>query len=154
MFETEVYIKRRQKLVDQVESGVIIIFGNRECPRNYKANFYPFRQDSSFLYLFGLDFPDLIGLIDVESGEEVIYGNDPDLDDIIWMGPQVSLSERCERTGIKTTGTLEKFSADIHKIIAGKRRIHYLPPYREQRRQQINYYLNIKGDEADNNCPK
>ncbi len=154
MFETEVYVKRRQKLIDQIESGVIIIFGNRECPRNYKANFYPFRQDSSFLYLFGLDFPDLIALIDVESGEEVIYGNDPDPDDIIWMGPQVSLSERCERTGIKTTGTLEEFSADIQRIIAGKRKIHYLPPYREQRRQQINYYLNIKGDEADSNYSK
>ena len=150
MFETEIYTERRQKLTDQIDNGVIIIFGNKECSRNYKANYYPFRQDSSFLYLFGIDYPDLIGLIDIDSGEEAIYGNDPGLDDIIWMGPQSSLSERCERTGIKTTKSLDKFSEDVHNIIEGKRRIHYLPPYREQRRQQIEYYLDIKGGEAYN----
>jgi len=151
MFEKEVYMKRRQTLIDQIENGVIVVFGNRECSRNYKANLYPFRQDSSFLYLFGLDFPDLIGLIDVDSGEEVIYGDDPDLDDIIWMGPQSSLFERCERTGIKTTRSTERFSADVHNIIGKRRKIHYLPPYSEQRRQQIEYYFNIKSAEANNN---
>jgi len=62
MFEKEVYIRRRQNLINKIDKGVIVIFGNKECSRNYKSNFYPFRQDSNFLYLFGIDYPDLIGL--------------------------------------------------------------------------------------------
>jgi Xaa-Pro aminopeptidase len=150
MFGKEVYIKRRKDLINKIEKGVIVIFGNKECSMNYKSNFYPFRQDSSFLYLFGLDFPDLIGLIDVESGKEIIYGDDPTLDDIIWMGPQVSLSERCKTSGINEARSLSTFYSDIKEIIGKNRRVHYLPPYREQRRRQIEYYLNIKGGEADN----
>lgn len=151
MFEKEIYIKRRQKLIDEIDSGVIIIFGNKECSRNYKANFYPFRQDSSFLYLFGLDFPDLIGLIDVDSGEQVIYGDDLSLDDIIWMGSLSSLTERCKGSGINTARSLARFSDDIQNITDRKRKIHYLPPYREQRRKQIEQYLNIKGDDTNIN---
>jgi len=149
MFEKEVYIRRRQNLINKIDKGVIVIFGNKECSRNYKSNFYPFRQDSNFIYLFGIDYPDLIGLIDVESGKEIIYGDDPGLDDIIWMGPQISLSEKCKAAGINEARSLKAFYSDVRKITGEKRRIHYLPPYREQRRRQIEYYLNIKGDEAD-----
>jgi Xaa-Pro aminopeptidase len=148
MFEKEVYIRRRQNLINKIDKGVIVIFGNMESSRNYKSNFYPFRQDSNFLYLFGIDYPDLIGLIDVESGKEIIYGDDPGLDDIIWMGPQISLSEKCKSAGIDEARSLRAFYSDITEITGKKRRIHYLPPYREQRRRQIEYYLNIKGDEA------
>jgi Xaa-Pro aminopeptidase len=148
MFEKEVYIRRRQNLINKIDKGVIVIFGNMESSRNYKSNFYPFRQDSNFLYLFGIDYPDLIGLIDVESGKEIIYGDDPGLDDIIWMGPQISLSEKCKSAGIDEARSLRAFYSDITEITGKKRRIHYLPPYREQRRRQIEYYLNIKADEA------
>ena len=55
MFSKETYIRRRTELKKLVQSGVIVIFGNNESPCNFPNNgYYPFRQDSSFLYYFGV----------------------------------------------------------------------------------------------------
>ena len=93
MFNTEVYSLRRDKLRDQLKSGLILIPGNAEASFNYRANTYHFRQDSDFLYFFGLDHPDLAGVLDVDANEDSLFGNDVDMDDIIWMGPQPSMKE-------------------------------------------------------------
>ena len=150
MFPAEVYKERRKKLKSKIGHGLIVIFGNNECSRNYQANYFPFRQDSSFLYFFGLDLPDLVGLIDVDTGEEIIYGNDPDMDDIIWMGRQSSLSERCEKVSVKTARSRPKLAEDIERAGSKNRRIHYLPPYNSQRIQQIADDLNINQKQARN----
>ena len=86
MFEKQVYVERRLKLRKKIKSGLVIILGNTESPMNYKSNTYRFRQDSNFLYFFGLDIPGLVGVIDIEDGKDCLYGNDFDIDDIIWMG--------------------------------------------------------------------
>lgn len=88
MFKKEVYINRRRELANSVKSGLLLFLGNSEVGFNYHSNTYTFRQDSSFLYFFGLDEPDLAAVIDPQSGEEIIFGNDVTMDDVIWMGPQ------------------------------------------------------------------
>ena len=51
-----------------VKSGVIILFGNNNSPCNFPNNgYYPFRQDSTFLYYFGLQRDGLVGVIDMEA---------------------------------------------------------------------------------------
>ncbi len=97
MFPAEVYIQRRKRLRELVGKGVILFLGNKEVSMNYKANSYPFRQDSSFLYYFGLDMPDVAGMIDAESGEETIYGTDPTLEDVIWIGSQEPLQDKAHQ---------------------------------------------------------
>ncbi|MBC8005757.1 MAG: aminopeptidase P N-terminal domain-containing protein, partial [Verrucomicrobia bacterium] len=86
MFNRDTYITRRQKLTQNIQDGIILLLGNVDSPMNYADNTYHFRQDSNFLYFFGLDFQKLAGVIDVESGEEIIFGVDVDMEDIIWMG--------------------------------------------------------------------
>jgi Xaa-Pro aminopeptidase len=99
MFRSEVYIERRRRLSGQVQSGVILLQGNNESPMNYPDNQYPFRQDSSFLYFFGLDSPGLAGVIDVDEGKEYVFGDDLTVDDIVWTGPLPTVAERCEAIG-------------------------------------------------------
>lgn len=152
MFSAEVYIQRRKRLKELVGQGVILFLGNKEVAMNYKANNYPFRQDSSFLYYFGLDVPDLAGMIDTESGEETLYGNDPSLEDVIWAGPQESIQDTARKCGVKNVKSLEKLDGDVFRVIAHNRRVHYLPPYREQRRLQLAYYDNLKYEEVDRNA--
>jgi Xaa-Pro aminopeptidase len=152
MFPAEVYITRRKKLKELVGKGIILFLGNKEVAMNYQANNYPFRQDSTFLYYFGLDIPDLAGILDTESGEEIIYGNNPTLEDIIWVGKQETLQEKAARTGIKLVKPLEKLDGDVFRVIAHNRQVHYLPPYREQRRLQLAYYDNLKYEEVDRNA--
>jgi len=152
MFPAEVYVQRRKQLKELVGKGVILFLGNKEVSMNYKANSYPFRQDSSFLYYFGLDVPDLAGMLDTESGEEVIYGNNPSLDDIIWIGSSASLEDQASKSGISIIKPLEKLDGDVFRVIAHNRDVHYLPPYREQRRLQLAYYDNLKYEEVDRNA--
>ena len=57
MFEAKTYIRRRDFLKKQVQNGLILLLGNDDSPMNYAANTYPFRQDRTFLYFFGLDTP-------------------------------------------------------------------------------------------------
>ena len=103
MFSADVYIERRKRLRTDVQAGVILFLGNEESPMNYADNQYPFRQDSSFLYFFGLDCPGLTAVIDIDQGTEYMFGDDLTVDDIIWTGPQPALKEKCRKTGISET---------------------------------------------------
>ncbi len=152
MFPAEVYIQRRKRLRELVGSGVILFLGNKDVAMNYAANNYSFRQDSSFLYYFGLDIPGLAGMIDCELGGETIYGSDPTLEDIIWVGNQEPLQEKALKAGITLVKPLERLDGDVFRVIAHSRDVHYLPPYREQRRLQLAYYDNLKYEEVDRNA--
>jgi Xaa-Pro aminopeptidase len=132
MFAAEVYIERRKHLTEQVEGGLILLLGNEESPMNYPDNQYPFRQDSSFLYYFGLDFPSLAGVIDIEQGQEYVFGNDLTVDDIIWTGPQPTLSESGEKVGILQTARLDELQAMLKKAAQQGRKIHILPQYKAE----------------------
>ena len=101
MFAKDIYVGRRARLMEKVGKGVILLLGNSEASCNYPSNTYKFRQDSSFLYFFGLNEPDMAALLDVESGEQILFGNDVDIDDFIWMGPQESVKEKAATIGIE-----------------------------------------------------
>jgi len=147
MFSKETYINRRKRLADEVGNGVILLLGNSEASCNYEDNPYIFRQDSSFLYFFGLDKPDLAAVIDTESGEEVIYGNDVDIDDIVWMGPQPMISDQAAEVGMLRTAPLDRLGDYLSQAAAKGRKIHYLPPYRNHNKIMVNRLLGIPFDE-------
>ncbi len=130
MFDAKVYSDRRKQLHSLISSGLILLPGNPEAAMNYPSNTYHYRQDSNFLYYFGLDHPDLAGVLDMDTNEDYIFGNDVDIDDIIWMGFQPSIQERAVKAGVKNTAPLSKLDEMIAKAIADGRKIHIVPPYR------------------------
>jgi len=132
MFDTKTYVQRRAKLKEQIGSGLILLLGNEESPMNYAANTYNFRQDSSFLYFFGLDFPGLAATIDVDNDQEAIYGYDFTIDDMIWMGPQEKLAAKAEKVGVAKAEPREKLSEMIKEGLQQRRTIHFLPQYRPE----------------------
>ena len=130
MFESTTYINRREALRKKVKSGLILILGNNEAPANYPDNCYHFRQDSSFLYFFGQSHPGYAGVLDVEAGEDIFFGNDVDIDDIIWMGPQPSIKDLAAQVGVQKSMPFCKLKEVVGQAIAQGRKIHFLPPYR------------------------
>jgi Xaa-Pro aminopeptidase len=144
MFDAETYIARRNVLKQTLGSGIAVFFGNKESAMNYPANTFPFRQDSTFLYYLGLDFPDLAAVIDFDNDQEIIFGNDFTVDDIIWMGPQESLAQKALRAGIQQTQPFQKLEKLINKAQAANRRIHFLPQYRPENALLIETLLGIK----------
>jgi Xaa-Pro aminopeptidase len=150
MFAEKVYIERRKRLREQVGSGIILFMGNEESAMNYADNPYPFRQDSSFLYFFGLDFPGLAAVIDIDEGKEIVFGNDLTVEDIIWMGPQPSLRERCEKAGISETAKIDHLQNALKKAAEQGRKIHFFPPYRPENVLKIQQMLGIAPSEIKN----
>ncbi|MEG2240385.1 MAG: Xaa-Pro aminopeptidase [Alistipes sp.] len=144
MFSAKTYTERRKALRTKIGSGIILLPGNMYSPNNYPNNAYYFRQDSSFCYYFGLQVPALLGVIDADSGEEALYGDDFTVEDIIWTGPQPTLRSLGAQVGISATFPLAALQEQLTRAIALGRRIHYLPAYRGETKLQLCTLLGIK----------
>ncbi|PKP32874.1 MAG: Xaa-Pro aminopeptidase [Bacteroidetes bacterium HGW-Bacteroidetes-17] len=143
MFKKEVYIDRRNRLKKEMSSGLALIFGNSEASYNYPANTYHFRQDSDFLYFFGLDHPDFVGVIDIDNGKNYIFANDVDIEDIIWMGPQPSVKSQAALVGVENTAPYNDLADFLATQIKSGRKVHFLPYYRGDRLVQIKQLLGL-----------
>jgi len=144
MFDRQVYIDRRRKLQTQLGSGLVLLLGNNNSSINYVDNHYPFRQDSTFLYYFGLDHPGLVGIIDVDNNEECLFGNDPDISTIIWEGPLPSFRELAEKVGVKKNYPLKDVGTIIQKACDSHQKIHFLSPYRPEHEKKLREWLALK----------
>ena len=144
MFNKETYIRRRSELKKLVGNGVIILFGNNEAPANYPANGYaPMRQDSSFLYYFGQHRDGLVGVIDIDNDEELLIGDDIDVEDIVWMGYTPSVADLAAEAGVSKTAPMKELKALCNDALRLKRPVHFLPPYRFDTKIQIMDLLGI-----------
>lgn len=146
MFSKQTYINRRNQLRSQFESGVLLFIGNDESGMNYEDNTYPFRQDSTFLYYFGLNKPGLFALMDIESGNDSIFGDDYTIDSIVWMGPQPTICELASSVGVEKTGTIAQFTDKVNGYPKGT--VHYLPPYRPEHQIKLMQFLGISPAES------
>ncbi len=124
MLTGQTYKERREKLRQHVGKGRILLLGNGQAPMNYKDNYYPFRQDSSFLYYTGIDRADLHLVLDADEGVDTLFGDDLSIDDVVWTGPQPSIHELASLSGIERTKKLSELYTEELKDA------HYLPPYR------------------------
>ena len=143
LFDKQVYKNRRQRLMQQVGSGLILLNGNEDSSMNYRDNCYPFRQDSSFLYYFGIDLPGFAGVLDCETGEEFLFGPEPSLDDIIWTGPQPSVPELAAKVGVANGLPFARVEEKLREALAPGRRIHLLPPYRPENKIRMAAWLSV-----------
>jgi Xaa-Pro aminopeptidase len=141
MFKSDVYVKRRDDLRRKMKTGLALFIGNMESPMNYPANTYHFRQDSDFLYFFGLDLPGFAGWMDFDSGKDTIFGNEVDLDDIVWMGPQPLVRDLALKCGVTSTAPMTKLEEVIKDAVSKRRRVHFLPPYRGETKMTLGSLL-------------
>lgn len=130
MFAKEIYVQRRAELKARVGEGLILLFGNNDAPSNYPANAYRFRQDSCFLYFFGQKREGLVGVIDVDNDKEYIFGDDIDIDDIIWTGYVPSVSDLATEVGVSNTAPMAELQTVVNSAKAKGQTIHFVPQCR------------------------
>ena len=162
MFNKEVYVRRRQTLLakmrEQGATGIALFVGNVEAPAQYRDNCYKFRQDSSWLYYFGIDDPRYAAVIDLESGEETIYADDVDIDDIIWMGPMPSVASVAAGAGVEGSAPYAALDAAVLRAREQGRRVHFLPASRYYTAMKLGSLLGLDPYETISpskaGCPK
>jgi len=143
MFTPETYTNRRNALRKEIKSGIVLMPGNTEAAYNYPANPYAFRQDSNFSYFFGLDHPDFVGVLDIDNNVDYIFGNDVDIEDIIWMGPQPSLKDLAVKVGVKNTAPSAQLQEFLQNAVRKSRQIHFVPAYRGETILLMSHLLGI-----------
>src|SRR5699024_11423343 len=129
MFSKETYQNRRAELQKNISGGVLLFLGNIENPMNFDDNPYPFRQDSSFLYLVGIQEPKVAAIIDVDEDRTIVFGDELEIDDIIWMGSQYTIKSKANQAGVAETQPFQSLFNYIGKAKGSGRKIHFLPPY-------------------------
>jgi len=144
MFDRQVYIQRRKKLKEQLGSGVVLLLGNDNSSINFEDNHYPFRQDSTFLYFYGLDKPGLAGIIDIDHDQEMLFGTDTGVIELIWAGPQPTLEALSHRAGVDHVYPLTEIASWLKKAQISHRKVHLLPPYRDAHEKKFRNWLAIR----------
>ncbi|MCQ2196481.1 MAG: Xaa-Pro aminopeptidase [Bacteroidaceae bacterium] len=147
LFSKQTYIDRRKTLKNRVGSGLIIIMGNNDSPMNYPANVYRFRQDSSFLYFFAQQRDGLVGVIDCDEDKEYLFGNDIDIEDIVWFGQVDSVADMASQIGVAHSAPMSQLKVLVDKVKSQGRKVHYLPPYRHDIQIQLMDLLSIHPSE-------
>jgi Xaa-Pro aminopeptidase len=143
MFNKDTYTQRRKKLMQSVGTGIILLLGNNESPMNYADNTFHFRQDSSYLYFFGMNYPNLAGVMDCDSGEEWVFGDDLTIDDFVWMGPQPTIAERAAKFGVTKTASINSLVEMLDLASRQDRQIHFLPPYRPENKIKLLEWIGV-----------
>lgn len=143
MFKAETYVQRRKLLRKSVGSGLLIFLANEESPMNYPANTYHYRQDSSFLYFFGLASPGLAAIVDADEGKNTLYGDDIGIEDIIWMGHLPKLKDRALSVGVRRVAPRAAFDETVRQALAAGRAVHFLPPYRHDNKIVLSELLGV-----------
>ncbi|WP_462323535.1 aminopeptidase P family protein [Desulfoplanes sp.] len=143
MFESGVYIRRRAVLCGGMGEGILLFPGHGQVAINSPDNLYPFRQDSSFLYYFGLSVPGLVGVIDAGTGTSWLFGPPTRLEDAIWTGPVPSIGELAEQSGVDHGCGLGDLDGFLAKVCTQKATVHFLPPYRSTTRLDLERLLGL-----------
>lgn len=143
MFDKNTYIRRRKELQSKVKNGLLLFLGNNESSMNYPSNTYHYRQDSHFIYFFGIQLDHLAAVIDIDEQKEIIFGDNYTIDDIIWMGKQPSIESLASNCGVKQTQPLSSLADYLHKAQQEGRKIHFLPPYRDDNKTYLHQTLAI-----------
>lgn len=148
MFQKNTYIQRRQRLKTKLRKGLVLLFGNEESPMNYTDNTYHFRQDSTFLYYFGIQQPGLVALIDIENDNETIFGDDYTVEDSVWMGPQPTLADLAENCGVVKIKPVAKLDEVINTAKKAGQNIHFLPLYRAENKIKLQHLLGVSPNQV------
>ena len=143
MFSKETYTNRRAALKKSVGSGLLLFLGNDEAGCNYAGNTYPYRQDSTFLYFFGQPYAGLSAVIDIDNDREIIFGDELTMDDIVWMGKQPTLNEKCSSAGITELMSASAITDYLKTVQQKGLQIHYLPSYRPEHKLKLWNWLGV-----------
>ncbi|WP_376696326.1 aminopeptidase P N-terminal domain-containing protein [Wenzhouxiangella sp. EGI_FJ10305] len=128
MIKSEEFTRRRRRLMEEAgNEALIVLAAAPERLRNGDA-FYPYRQDSDFLYLTGLDEPEAVLVLRPgrESGEQILFLRERDPDRERWDGPRLGLDGAIEALGMDDAFPIGDLDEILPAMMEGCDRIYHL----------------------------
>lgn len=153
MFAKETYMQRRALLKKTVGSGLLLFLGNDDMGLNYEDNAFRYRQDSTFLYYFGISQAGLAAIIDIDEDKEIIFGDEMSIDFIVWAGILPTIQEKAAEVGIADTRPYLQVVEYLKKAQSKGQQIHYLPPYRPEHKLKLMDWLGIAPSRQEGSIP-
>lgn len=117
----KLFIRNRQKLVSQIMAdSVVIVHSNEEMPRNGDQTF-PYRQNSDFFYLTGLDQPKCLLLLCPDhpnpKKREMVFTEKTGEQAAVWEGQKYTQEQVTKISGIEGVHDLEDFEKQLHQCL-------------------------------------
>lgn len=126
-------------------NSIAIIPAAHEQTRSYDTEF-KFRQDSDFWYLTGFPEPDAVAVIDPKNKKSpyTLYVRPRDLEMETWFGRREGVEGAVKNHKADKAFSIEKFAADIPKLIDGHDTLYYRFSVDKNLDQQILAYLSAQ----------
>ena len=126
---TELFIKNRLKLSQQMVSNSIAIFNSNDVFSTGADSTLPFEQHRNIFYLTGVDQEESILLVfpdaKQEAHREVLFVKETNDHIAIWEGAKLSKLQATASSGIKTVYWLEEFQSIFSRLMEESTHFYY-----------------------------
>ncbi len=120
------YQARRQKLLDNIEEGVVILSSSSLKPRSNDTE-YPYRQSSDFYYLTGFEEANtLLILVKTSKTQRTIFYVEPYSDEYaLWNGARLGVEGARERFLVDEVYSIIEYENHIKEILREHIALYY-----------------------------
>ncbi len=122
----DLHTRRASLATKMVDNSIAIFLSNTNQIRNADVE-YPFRQDSNFWYLTGVDDADCILIVKKIAGEVSFQLFIPKFDElkVIWTGQDLTVDKAKQESGIETILLTEDFETSLKQIFEGIETVYF-----------------------------
>lgn len=127
MATTNCFLERRQYLLKKMDGkSIAIIFATKE-PRHHRKTVYPYRQDSTFYYLTGLNESEAIAVFvpNRKEGEYILFCLEKNPEEEVWTGSRIGQEKACEEYGANQAFSLSMVESMLPTLISGHEKIYF-----------------------------
>lgn len=121
------FAKRRQAFFDQLpKNSIALLFNGIELTRNGDIT-YPFRSQSDFYYLTGIEEPEVVAVFVPQrpEGQYLLFIRPHDPAQARWTGKRLTTDEACAYYGADQAFLIDELTSQLEGLFLGKQNVVY-----------------------------
>jgi Xaa-Pro aminopeptidase len=118
------YIDRRNKLLNVLSEGLVIIPTAEEVIRNQDTS-YQYRFDSNFYYLTGFNEPNAVLVLDTKNNKSILFCREKNLEREIWDGFRHGVVGSRDAFGFDESYAISDFPQKLASLMENMPKLYY-----------------------------